>query len=236
MISNKTKPNKFEYEIVGEGYEWWPYKPIIHWINEKVDDGVFGSLEQAYIDVLSDDVQTIREKYPDFPYTDFEYRSQGNTSYKYKKLPYLKIELTDRKGRQDKSYHSDENDNWGSIRPGMNTLPRKDDYKFNTNETVIKYDEQLNEYRLHDEQLGADMWKYGRTRGNMQYLEDYWNIEIRPLNFQWCYLPEGTPKLQYKKISETRHRDKYIKIKVRYSGEDLAVIQMIHTMFEQSFA
>jgi hypothetical protein len=75
MISNKTKPNKFEYEIVGEGYEWWPYKPIIHWINEKVDDGMFGSLEQAYIDVLSDDVQTIREKYPDFPYTDFEYRS-----------------------------------------------------------------------------------------------------------------------------------------------------------------
>mgnify|MGYP006874755933 FL=1 len=46
MISNKTKPNKFEYEIVGEGYEWWSYKPIIHWINEKVDDGMFGgSLE-----------------------------------------------------------------------------------------------------------------------------------------------------------------------------------------------
>ena len=35
------------------------------------------------------------------------------------------------------------------------------------------------------------MWKYGRVRGNMQYLEDYWNIEIRPINFEWCYLAKS---------------------------------------------
>jgi hypothetical protein len=33
MLSTKTEPNKFEYEIIGEGYEWWPYKPVIHWAN-----------------------------------------------------------------------------------------------------------------------------------------------------------------------------------------------------------
>jgi hypothetical protein len=36
--------------------------------------------------------------------------------------------------------------------------------------------------------------------------------------------------------SETRHRDKYIKVKVRYSGEDLAIIAMINTMFDYSMA
>jgi hypothetical protein len=37
------------------------------------------------------------------------------------------------------------------------------------------------------------MTKYGRVRGNMQYLEDLWDIEIRPISFTWLYknLNEG---------------------------------------------
>lgn len=237
MVANKTAPNKFEYEIVGEGYEWWSYKPIVYWINKKVEDGVFTSLQDAYIYILTNDVNTIRrvDGYFDFPETILEYKTQlTNTPYKYKKLPYLAIELADKHGRKDKSYNPDEVDNWQPIRPLQNVLPRQFDYQFNTNETVIKYDKQLNEYRIHDEQLGNDMWKYGRTRGNMQYLEDYWNIEIRPLSFQWCYMADNS--LQFKKSSEARHRDKYIKIKVRYTGEDLAIIQSIHALYDQSFA
>jgi hypothetical protein len=41
--------------------------------------------------------------------------------------------------------------------------------------------------------------------------------------------------LKFKKFPETRHRDKYIKVKVRYSGEDLALIQQIYTIFEESY-
>jgi hypothetical protein len=36
-----------------------------------------------------------------------------------------------------------------------------------------------------------------------------------PSTVQWC---------THTKLFETRHRDKYIKVKVRYSGEDLALI------------
>jgi len=56
----------------------------------------------------------------------------------------------------------------------------------------------------------------------MQYLEDLWDVEIRPVQITWCYKENG--KLKFKKLPETRHRDKYIKVKVRYSGEDLALI------------
>lgn len=235
IIANKTKPNKFEYEIIGEGYEWWYYKPIIHWANKKVSEQKFQTLEEAYIQILKNDVETLRKLYPDFPKTDLEYKSQlTNSPYKYKKLPYLEIELTDRKGRKDRSYNLDQDDHWKTYRPQINDLPRQYDYTFNTNETVVKYDDQLNEFRLHDEQLGNDISKYGRIRGNMQYLEDYWNIEIRPINFQWGYLQEDEFKL--KKLSETRHRDKYIKVKVRYSGEDLALIQQIITLYDESYA
>jgi hypothetical protein len=192
MISNKTQPKKFEYEIVGESYEWWPYKSVIQWINEKTEEGLFTSLNDGYLYVLSNNVSAIRlnPDYSDFPVTDLEYRS-SMTPYVYAKLPYLKIELTDKYGRQDKSYHPDAEDYWKFIRPRREIKPREYDYSFNTNETVIKYDEQLNEYRVHDEQLGNDMWKYGRVRGNMQYLEDYWNIEIRPINFKWCWLADS---------------------------------------------
>jgi hypothetical protein len=78
------------------------------------------------------------------------------------------------------------------------------------------------------------MKKYGRIRGNMQYLEDFWNIEIRPIQIIWCYLNENG-ELQKKKSTETRHRDKYLKVKIRYSGEDLALIQAIITMFNESY-
>jgi len=29
ILSNKAEPDKFEYEVVGEGYEWFDYKPIV---------------------------------------------------------------------------------------------------------------------------------------------------------------------------------------------------------------
>lgn len=244
IISNKTQPKKFEYEIVGESYAWWPYKAVVWWANEKVREGHFPTLDDAYIYILNNDVSTIRSNpnYLDFPITELEYRAMTSLTsppYRYVKLPYLEIELTDRLNRKDKSYHPDKEDFWKSIRPNRNDKPRIYDYQFNTNETVIRYDEQLNEYRIHDEQLGNDVWKYGRVRGNMQYLEDYWNIEIRPINFKWCWLPEDsteTSDLQFKQIAEARHRDKYIKIKVRYSGEDLAVIQAISTLYNESYS
>jgi hypothetical protein len=70
----------------------------------------------------------------------------------------------------------------------------------------------------------------------MQYLEDYWDIEIRPINFKWAYLYNNLEleekELKFKKTAEAKHRDKYIKIKVRYTGRDLAVIQAIHTIFD----
>jgi len=68
----------------------------------------------------------------------------------------------------------------------------------------------------------------------MQYLEDLWDIEIRPVKFNWAYLKDG--ELDFISSKEARHRDKYIKIKIRYSGEDLAVIQGIITMFDYSMA
>lgn len=242
IISNKTAPNKFEYEIVGEGYDWFDLKPVILWINKKVPERLKelqlsnpnktekDAFESLYIDVLTlpyDDGTNncLRYKFIDFPEL-FGY--EGKT---IKKIPFLHLETCDKYGRQDKSYHQNKPDFWGNL----DSNKEKDEYSFNTSEVILVEDDQLNEQRVHTESLGNDIRKYGRLRGNMQYLEDLWDIEIRPIKFNWAYVNEDD-ELLFAPSKEARHRDKYIKIKVRYTGKDLAVIQGIITMFDYSMA
>jgi hypothetical protein len=96
------------------------------------------TLDDVYKYILSNTSTSIRSKYSDFPHTDLEDLSPQSDNYTYKKLPYLKIELTDKKGKKDKSYSNI--DAWSPYDSDRNALPRKNNYTFNTNETVLKYD------------------------------------------------------------------------------------------------
>lgn len=237
IISNKTEPYKFEYEVVGEGYEWFEYKKIIHWINKMVkkqEEG-FDTLENGYIKVLSTPYQELLSTYDDFP--EIFYDRDIDAVWKIKKLPYFEIKLSDKKGLPDKDKSYTKEDNWTDIKKTDKydavAKNRPNNYKFNTSEPIIVEDTQLNEYRVHTESYGNNMKKYGRTRGNMEYLEDLWDVEIRPIPVKWVYVEDEELKSI---ITETRHRDKYIKIKIRYTGEDLAIIQAIVTKFDYSYA
>lgn len=336
IVSNKTEPYKFEYEIVGEGYDWFKYKPFIHWANKNTPDDV----NRSYFELLTTPLANLQTKYgKDFPEIPYPF----DPTKPLKTVPCIKITLTDRINRRDRSYHRD-SDYW----TGVPKTPGHNDYTLNTQESIIVHDKQLSEYKVHTEQLGNNMSQFGRVRGNMQYLEDLWDIEIRPVNIKWAHLEEapfalqgsktdyaidpstgrllaiksatrtysfgfeldttdktentlyitykGTPgcsitsnvktdrinlaqglinldmrdttkrvftlsgiaeiefvdpnktsttytpfaKIWVKKFikdqTETRHRDKYIKVKVRYSGEELALIQGIITYFDTSFA
>ena len=50
------------------------------------------------------------------------------------------------------------------------------------------------------------------------------------------WLISSDEDLKITKPIEARLRDKYLKVKVRYSGEDLAIIQGVTTLFDYSFA
>ena len=63
----------------------------------------------------------------------------------------------------------------------------------------------------------------GRLAGNCEYKEDEWFIELRPINIRYAYL-DANGKLQLSKMYSPRLRDKYARIRVKYSGEDLALI------------
>lgn len=83
-------------------------------------------------------------------------------------------------------------------------------------------------------QKGADIKKYGRVKGNMQYLEDAWDVQIQPIIFNYAYLKNGYFTLT--NVNEMKIRDKYIKIRVKYDGTQYAIINALKTFFTISYA
>jgi len=65
---------------------------------------------------------------------------------------------------------------------------------------------------------------YGRRLGNIYYNEDKWYVTLKPI-----YFKEGDS------LRSTKIRDKYARIRVKYSGEKLAIIVALQTMFTLSY-
>lgn len=95
---------------------------------------------------------------------------------------------------------------------------------------IVFYDDRLSEYSLRRIQPIKDMSTCGIIKGNTRYQEDFVNITLEPFKYQKGN--KGNIKL---KIEETRPRDKYIKIRVKYKGDKRVIITALQTMFEISF-
>ena len=79
------------------------------------------------------------------------------------------------------------------------------------------FDKRLNQSALIKWQPFKDIYKFGRRIGNIQYKEGSWFAQIEPI-------------LDPKHNKEVRIRDKWAKIRIRYSGENLAIITAIKTL------
>ena len=104
--------------------------------------------------------------------------------------------------------------------PTFNKDLKKSQYKNNTlfKNASVKWDTVLNQYSILMDQECKSIEKFGRRIGNMHYKEDAWYITINPLLLN-----------KSGKIVSTKLRDKYLKVRVRYSGKDLALISAIKT-------
>lgn len=89
--------------------------------------------------------------------------------------------------------------------------------------TEVKWNPIENDYSLLVHQDCINIKEYGRRLGNICYNEDRWYITLRPI-----YYKENT-------LKTTKIRDKYAKIRVKYSGEKLAVIVALQSMFTLSY-
>lgn len=205
LISNRAAPDSFEYEVVGDSYDWFKFKKIINWANSKSQN--IKILETYYKDILTNTQKQLKNMYSDYPMLE-----NYPEDYTIKKIPFI------RRVRKD---------SLGNIK----------DYEYEANSTEVWLieDELMNEDRVRVNQKGNDIKKNGLIKGNMEYKEDTWNAEIRHITFKYAYI-DKQKKLRFSKLNESRIRDKFCKIRIRYSGKDLVILQGIKTMFEFSFS
>ena len=104
----------------------------------------------------------------------------------------------------------------------------------------IKWDNVLNEYTLVTKQPCKNIYTYGRRLGNIQYKEDTWYITIDPIKYKESYRIDGqevpAEGTFADKTKEVRIRDKFVKIRVKYTGQDLVIITALQTIYTQSYA
>ena len=95
--------------------------------------------------------------------------------------------------------------------------------------TMIQ-DKRTKQYIISIPQECRNIETWGRRLGNIYYKEDSWYTNVEPLIYDSRLNdPNSDLSGETTKWSSTRIRDKWCKIKVRYSGEDLAIITALIT-------
>lgn len=270
IISNKAAPESFHYEIVGQCYDFAKDKKNMYIRQEATKD----LYQQNGFDVLYDhNYDDLESKHREL--IDSDGNRVGNLYDKSTLFP-LYYSRRDSFNEVEDFYHMKDN------------VPSKDFSALSGGE-IVRY-ENLDEYRIWNHARAIDLQDSGRMRGNMQYKEDKWNVQINPLNIvqknepEWVDLDgnrtskipvelgqspipnevltdeNGDPKSDLKipdsfykdgnsegrgytvwkwdesKMDEVKLKDKFVKIRIRYSGEDLAIISAIKTLYSASYS
>lgn len=269
IISNNAEPESFHYEIIGDCYEFAKDKKNMY-IRQEATKELY---QYNGSDILFDS---------DYVKLDSEHRKR------YMIQNGARIELQG----YDKStlfplYYCRRNDfnnieDYYHLKDGTS---QSKDFSALSGAEIVRYD-NLQEYRIwnHAKAINIADDTKGRIRGNMQYKEDKWCVQINPINLvqknepTWIDLDnQETDKIPVElnqnplpddilspdKIDvppsfeasvdsrgrgytqwgwkesqnkEVKIKDKWIKIRVRYKGDKLAIITAIRTLYSASYA
>ena len=275
IISNNAEPESFHYEIVGDCYNFAKDKKNMY-IRQEATKELY---QYNGCDVTYD------HEYSDL---DSEHRplldSDGNEIpgfYDRSALMPLYYSRQDTINEIEDSYHLKDD------------VPTKD-FSALAGGEIVHY-KTLDEYRIWNHAKAVDMQTHpqGRLRGNMQYNEDKWLVQINPINIvqknelDWSQGDiTGNPNCDSNKVpvelgqspipndvlyeindkgeyvpkegldvpedmqdraivswdnletknEEVKLKDKWIKIRIRYTGNKLAIITAIRTLYSVSYS
>ena len=269
IISNNAEPESFHYEIIGDCYEFAKDKKNMY-IRQEATKELY---QYNGSDILFDS---------DYVKLDSEHRKR------YMIQNGARIELQG----YDKStlfplYYCRRNDfnnieDYYHLKDGTS---QSKDFSALSGAEIVRYN-NLQEYRIcnHAKAINIADDTKGRIRGNMQYKEDKWCVQINPINLiqknepTWVdldnqetdkvpvelnqnplpddilnpntmYVPpsfkasedskgRGYTQWGWKESQnkEVKIKDKWVKIRVRYKGDKLAIITAIRTLYSASYA
>ena len=242
IISNNAEPESFHYEIVGDAYSF---------ANDKKNMYVRQEATKELYQYNGCDI-TFDKGYKEL--REYQRPIKGTEYYDRSTLLPLYYSRQDTINDVEDYYH---------LKDDVSTK----DFSALAGGEIVKYDD---EYRIWNHAKAVDIKENGRMRGNMQYKEDRWDIQINPLNIvqknedRWqgdkvpvelgqspipdevltsnIEVPEGFNRgytqwnWQDSEMKEAKLKDKWIKIRVRYSGTKLAVISAIKTLYSISYS
>ena len=290
LISNKAEPQSFHFEIEGDNYDFSSDKRTMYFRQEATKN-LYQNLgsnilyDKKYTDVGANKL-TYKQKYrsSDSSYTD-----------QYNKMD--KVYPIEQNGlvRQVKSsifpLYYERVDTYNDIYHKYREM-QGDGYDFkNLSGSEIKWDRDTNQFNVVTHIKNSPIDQYGILRGNSQYSEGKWNIQIPSIIFMqknessWVnpyekltekgpinpnYIEEIPPIVinsypddlesfditlenvpniyknaylsnsikigEWTSRKETRIRDKWMKVRVRYSGENLAIIHSLATLYNISYS
>lgn len=264
IISNSAEPESFHYEIVGDCYDFAKDKKNMY-IRQEATKELY---QYNGSDILFNS---------DYVNLDSEQRK----NYRIENGQKIELNGYDRSTLLPLYYQRRDSINEVEDYYAGTTAPSKD-YSALSGGEVIRYD-TLNEYHIWNHAKAVDVSDptKGRIRGNMQYKEDKWHVQINPLNIvqknetQWTNLDgnstnrvpvelkqnplpsdildpttmqvpssfdEGQGRgyvvwnWEESQIREAKIKDKWLKVRVRYKGNKLAIITAIRTLYSISYS
>lgn len=271
LVGNKTAPESFHYEIIGECYDFAKDKKNMY-IRQEATKELY---QYNGSDILfNSDYKDLESEHRRIQVVD-PVTKMITLSPNYDRSTLLPLYYS----RQDT--FNEVEDYYRS-----RTSPNKDYSKLSGAE-IVRY-ENLNEYRIWNHAKAVDVNDPGgRMRGNMQYKEDKWDVQINPINIVYCNEPAwdadaGTYKdvqvyfkgesdlvpielrqspipddvkdyenidvptdnkrgiviwnWEENKMKESKLKDKFVKIRVRYTGDELALITALKTNYSISIS
>lgn len=216
IIANSAEPYSFYYEIIGDSYEFSSQKKLVDMLND-CELAVVEGVSMSGISTTTSE-ENVRSRY-------LRYLSNKTT---VKKLPYIYKQPIDFNDVNSFFRHRGEL----SVPFSMNVLK----------DTNFRKNIKTGEISIISYQKGANIKKYGRLKGNMQYLEDVWSVQIQPLGISYAYinwdprLPNTEQTLSFITFRDADIRDKYIRIRIKYTGDQLAIINALKTLYTISYA
>lgn len=276
IISNKAAPESFHYEIVGECYEFAKDKKNMYIRQEATKELYQYNGSDVTFDSNYKNLESVhRPLYIGDPDPEYYDKSTIFPLYYCRQDGINDIEdYYHLYGHKDKYTNGDKN------------------FSALAGAEIVHY-ENLDEYRIWNHAKAVDIhdFKHGRIRGNMEYKEDLWDVQINPINIvqkneskeDWQNIFKINPKdkdtydqipaelnlfkeyvgeqdriisivggnlelpndwtrnivswKDYERINkEVKIKDKFLKVRIRYSGTDLAIIAAIRTLYSISYA
>ena len=177
ISSNNVAPESIHYTIVGDSYDFSVQKPSMYWRQEATKafyqyNGSDILYDHAVFDknlgYLPEKITTSSYIETDQDGNPLRHRSAVSTTYKDTLLPLLYT-------RQDT--FNEVEDYYKKVI----ATPTYADYPNLTGGEIL-WDQTLDQFSICNHVKCRDIKEVGRTRGNIQYINDKWNIQITPLN------------------------------------------------------